>query len=191
MKRIGLIVLIVLFIGTIPGFTQRCLPKQWGIEINSGWGDGYPLLKNRNLDYSLGFNLFQYLQNQNKWSYGLEYMEKHLCYKCNTVPVNQFFISGGYWYNILSNRNKSLFFNIGGILLAGYETVNWGRKDFCDGAKLKNKNGFITGGGIALEVETYITNRFLIAVRAREKILIHSIKTFHFQYSISLKLIIK
>lgn len=191
MKKIGLLILIVLFIGTVRGYTQRCLPRQWGIELNIGWGDGYPLLKKRNLDYFLGLAFFRYSQNQNKWFAGMEYTEKHLCYKCNIVPVCQFLISGGYYKNILSNRVKSLFFNLGGMFLTGYESVNWGVKNFCDGAVLKNQNCFIAGGALTVELETYITNRFLVSIRAREKILFNSVKTFHFQYSIGIKFIIK
>lgn len=86
---------------------------------------------------------------------------------------------------------KSLFFNLGGMFFAGYESVNWGVKNFCDGAILKNQNCFIAGGALAVELETYITNRFLVSCRAREKILFNSIKTFHFQYSIGIKFIIK
>lgn len=190
MKKIITLTCIVLFVGTIEGFTQRCLPKQWGIELNYSWGDGYPLIKNRNSDYSLGLAFFRYVQNQNKWSAGVEYMEKTFCYKCKVVPVCQFLISGGYFTNILSNRVKSLFFNLGGMFLAGYESVNWGVKNFCDGAILKNQDCFIAGGALAVELETYLTNRFLVSLRAREKIQINSIKTLHFQYSISLKFII-
>ena len=190
MKKMITLTCIVLFVGTIEGFAQRCLPKQWGIEINGGWSDGYPLIKNRNLDYSLGLAFFRYAQNQNKWMIGIEYVEKTFCYKCNTVPVNQFLLSGGYWYNILSNRRKSIFLNAGGSLLAGYESINWGVKNFCDGAMLKDQNCFIAGGALAIELETYISNRFLVSIRAREKILFNSIKTFHFQYTVSVKFII-
>lgn len=191
MKKLGLLILIVLFIGTIRGFSQRCLPKQWGIELNIGWGDGYPLLKKKNLDYTIGLSFFRYVQNQNKWSIGLEYTEKHFCYKCNTVPVSQFLMPVGYWYNLLSNRSKSLFFNLGGSLLIGYESINWGVRSFCDGAILKNRNCFVGGGCLGIELESYITNRFLVSLHARENILIYSIMTFRFQYSISIKFIIK
>lgn len=191
MKKIITLTCIVLFIGTIRGFSQRCLPKQWGIELNGGWGDGFPLIKNQNLDYSFGLSFFRYAQNQNKWMIGIEYVEKTFCYKCNTVPLNQFLLSPGYSYNLLSNRSKSLFFNFGGTLSVGYESINWGQKNFCDGAILKNRNCFVGGGCLGIELESYITNRFLVSLRARENILINSIKTFRFQYSISMKFIIK
>lgn len=191
MKKIGLLILIVLFIGTIRGFSQRCLSGQWGVELSGGWGDGYPVLKKRNLDYFLGLSFFRYARNQNKWMIGIEYVEKTYCYKCNTVPVCQFLISGGYFTNILSNRVKSLFFNLGGMFLAGYESINWGVRSFCDGASLKDENKFVGGGCLGIELETYITNRFLVSLRAREKILINSVKTFHFEYSIGIKFIIK
>ena len=126
MRKIGLLVLIVLCIGTIRGFSQRCLPRQSGIEVFSGWGDGYPLLKKRNLNYTVGGSCFRYMPNFNKWSIGFEYFEQHLCYQCNTVPVIQLLIVGGYYKNILANKVRSLFLNLGGNLLVGYESVNWG-----------------------------------------------------------------
>lgn len=191
MKKIITLTCIVLFVCTIEGFAQRCLPKQWGVELSGGWGDGYPLLKKRNLDYFLGLAFFRYSQNQNKWFAGMEYTEKHFCYKCNTVPVSQFLLPVGYWYNLFTNRIKSIFFNLTGGLLLGYESINWGQKNFCDGAILKNRNCFVGGGCLGIELESYITNRFLVSLRAREKILINSVKTFHFQYSIGIKFIIK
>ena len=61
MKKIITLTCIVLFVGTIEGFTQRCLPKQWGFELNCGWGDGYPLLKKRNLQYKKLFKQLKLL----------------------------------------------------------------------------------------------------------------------------------
>ena len=191
MKKLGLLILIVLFIGTIRGFSQRCLSGQWGVELSGGWGDGYPVLKKRNLDYFLGLSFFRYARNQNKWMIGIEYVEKTFCYKCNTVPLNQFLLSPGYSYNLFTNRIKSIFFNLTGGLLLGYESINWGQKNFCDGAILKDENKFVGGGSLGIELESYITNRFLVSLRARENILIYSIITFRFQYSISIKFIIK
>jgi hypothetical protein len=191
MRKIGLLVLIVLCIGTIRGFSQRCLPRQSGIEVFSGWGDGYPLLKKRNLNYTVGGSYFRYMPNFNKWSIGFEYFEQHLCYQCNTVPVIQLLIVGGYYKNILANKARNLFLNLGGNLLVGYESVNWGKRDFCDGAKLLNTDCFVGGGSLGIELEGYMTNRFLISCRAREKMLFNSNKTFNFQYTISLKFIIK
>lgn len=191
MKKSLVLLIIVLLVGTIRGYSQRCLPGQSGIEVFCGWGDGYPLLKQRNLNYTIGVNYFRYAQNQNKWFTGIEYMEKTFCYKCNTVSLNQFLLSGGYSYNFLNNRVKSIFLNVTGTLFAGYESVNWGNRNFCDGAKLLNTNSFIAGGSIGIELESYMTNRFLISLRAREKILFNSMKTLNFQYTISLKFIIK
>ncbi len=191
MKKMITLTCIVLFVGTIEGFAQRCLPKQWGIELNYGWGDGYPLIKNRNLDYSLGLAFFRYSQRRNKWCLGFEYTEKHFCYKCNTIPLNQFLLSVGYSHNLFSNRMKSIFFNMRCEFLSGYESINWGVRSFCDGASLKDENKFVGGGCMGIELEMYLTNRLMFSCRAREKIFFNSVKTFYFQYSIGIKFIIK
>ena len=152
MRKSIILLIIVLLVGTIRGYSQRCLPEQSGLEVFGSWGDGYPLMKKKNLDYTVGIAYFRYMQNQNKYTVGIEYMEKMFCYKCNTVPLNQFLLSGGYSYNFLNNRVKSIFLNVTGALFAGYESVNWGNRNFCDGAKLLNKNAFVVGGGIGIEV---------------------------------------
>ena len=191
MKKSLVLLIIVLLVGTIRGYSQRCLPGQSGIEVFGGWGDGYPLMKKKNLDCTVGIAYFRYMQNQNKYTVGIEYMEKMFCYKCNSVPLNQFLLSGGYSHNFLSNRVKSLFLNISGTLLVGYESINWGKKNFCDGAKLLNKNAFVAGGNIGIEFESYVTNRFLFSLQVKEKLLLNSMKTFHFQYGISFKYILR
>lgn len=153
MKKSLVLLIIVLLVGTIRGYSQRCLPGQSGLEVFGGLNDGYPLLKKRNLNYTVGISYFRYTQNQNKWFTGIEYMEKTFCYKCNTVPLNQFLLSGGYSYNFLNNRVKSIFLNVTGALFAGYESVNWGKRNFCDGQNCLTRTAFIAGGNIGIELE--------------------------------------
>ena len=49
---------------------------------------------------------------------------------------------------------------VGGIewasALAGYEAVNWGKKVLHDGSTLHDRDAFIYGGALTLDVECYV-----------------------------------
>ena len=60
-----------------------------------------------------------------------------------------------------------------------------------DGATLRNQDAFIYGGAITLELETYLSDRLVLLVNARERILWgSSIGHFHTQFGVGLKIII-
>lgn len=59
----------------------------------------------------------------------------------------------------LSDRRKTFFRSLGLSALVGYETSNWGDKLLPDGATLLDKDCFIYGGALTLELETYLTDR--------------------------------
>ena len=73
----------------------------------------------------------------------------------------QFTVEGGYYSKCLSDGSKTFFFSLGASALAGYETVNWGDKLLYDGSTLQNKDRFLYGGAITLEVEAYLTDRVI------------------------------
>ena len=64
-----------------------------------------------------------------------------------------------------------MLLSMGVSALAGCETINWGNKMLYDGASLMNQNAFLYGGAMTLELETYITNRIVLLLNARERIL--------------------
>lgn len=73
----------------------------------------------------------------------------------------------------------------------GYETSNWGEKLLYDGATLQSEDGFIYGGAVTLEVETYLSDRVVFLVTARERVLWgSSIGHFHTQIGVGLKFIL-
>ena len=77
-------------------------------------------------------------------------------------------------------------------MLAGYETVNRGRTTLYDGATLRNGNAAIYGGAVTLEVETFLTDRLVFLVRARERVLFGGeVGNFQFQLGAGIKFIIK
>ena len=59
-----------------------------------------------------------------------------------------------------------------------------------DGSTLTDKDGFVYGGALTLELESYITDRVVLLMNARERCLFgSSVGKFHTQFGIGLKII--
>ena len=142
---------------------QRCLPKMRGIEMKAGMtgADGY----------WLGAALSSYARGGNKWVYGAEYLQTNHSYRSVNVPVAQFTAEGGFYYNLLSDVKKTVFFYAGASALAGYETVNWGERTLYDGARLNNKDGFVYGCAATLDMELYLADFIALTASVRERFL--------------------
>jgi len=171
---------------------QRALKGMRGLELRGGMVDGFHSSDNRNeLGYYFGVAMTTYAKNANKWVFGMEYLNRYYPYKDGRIPMAQFTGEGGYYYKFLSDGSKTVFFSIGASALAGYETVNWGDKLLYDGSTLRDKDAFIYGGAITLEVETYLTDRIVLLFSGRQRVLWgNSTGHFHTQYGIGLKFII-
>ena len=166
---------------------QRYLPGMRGLELRGGFVDGVQ----KPLNYYTGIGLSTYTKNGNRWVFGAEYLSKQYAYKDMQIPKAQFTAEGGYYFKFLSDPSKTFFLSIGGSALAGYETSNWGDELLPDGATIRNKDSFIYGGAITLELETYLSDRIILLLNARERILWGSdIGRFHFVFGGGLKFII-
>ena len=81
-----------------------------------------------------------------------------------------------------------MLFSLGGSALAGYETSNRGEKILYDGSTLRHKDAFIYGGAITLEMETYMTDRVVLLLTGRQRVLFGgSTGKFHAQFGVGLK----
>ena len=156
-----------------------------------GMVDGFKKPEEAESAYYFGVALTTYIQNGNRWVVGAEYFNKEYEYKDVTVPASQFTGEGGYYIKILFDRRKTFFLSFGLSALAGYETSNWGDKELYDGSTLRNKDAFIYGGAATLELETYLTDRVVFLINARERALFGpSIGKFHTQFWVGFKFII-
>ena len=186
---------IAMIIASLALFTgqahaQRCLPKMQGIEVRANMADGFKLGGNDG-GYSLGAVLSTYTKGGNKWVFGGEYLLKNKPYKEEKIPVAQFTAEGGYYLKVLSDARKMLFVYAGASALAGYETVNWGDKVLPDGALLRDKDAFIYGGALTLDVEFYVADRIALLANLRERCLWgNSTGHFHTQFGLGVKFII-
>ncbi|MDE6878343.1 MAG: conjugal transfer protein TraO [Odoribacter sp.] len=191
MKRL-LLLIVIMCPFLLPLSAQRYLPGQQGLQLTGGTTDCYGLVRHRNVGFYIGIARSSYTQAANRWVYGVEYLNRHYCYKHTPMPVVQFTADGGYYYQFLSNPGKDVFLSVGGLLMTGYETSNWGKKKLPDGATLLDKDGFLYGGAVAFEMEAFITDRLVLLLNIKERLLFgSSVGKFHFQSGIGVKYIIR
>lgn len=193
MKRTMLFITVALCL-VLPdkAHAQRALRGMRGIQVTGGMADGIHSSDNRNeTGYYFGMAMATYGKNANKWMFGAEYLNRYYPYKYGRVPVAQFTGEGGYYYKFLSDGSKTFFFSIGASALTGYETVNWSEKLLYDGSTIQNKDGFLYGGAITLEVEAYLTDKVILLLTGRERVLWGTTTGhFHTQFGIGLKFMI-
>lgn len=186
MKKLLMIGVLALTVGQASA--QRCLPKMQGIELNGGFVDGKPL----SAAFSGGIALSTYTKNGSKWVFGGEFLQRNYGYgEDTTIPVSQFTAEGGYYKKLLTDASKTLFVYGGVSALAGYESVNWGKTLLSDGATLQDRDAFIYGGALTLNIEVYLSDRLALIGNVRERCLWgNDTGRFHTQYGVGLKLII-
>ena len=68
-------------------------------------------------------------------------------------------------------RQQDFFLSLGTSLLADYESSNWSEKQLFDGSILQSRDSFIYGGAITLELECYLTDKVLLLLNTRERVL--------------------
>lgn len=171
---------------------QRCLPGMKGIRLTAGMADGfYAKSVSNNAGYSFGASLATYTKGGHQGVLGAEYLRRYHPYRESRIPVEQFTGEGGFFSGVLSDGSKTFFLSAGISALAGYETVNGGKKQLFDGSTLRNKDGFIYGGAITLQAETYLSDRLVLLLYGRERCLWGgSTGRFHTQYGVGLKIML-
>ena len=184
------VVMLALFAGQ--AHAQRCLPKMKGIRLTIGMTDGFYSASSKNeTGYSFGAALATYTKGGHQWVFGAEYLRRYHPYRDSRISVKQFTGEGGFFCNVLSDGSKTIFLSAGVSALAGYETVNGGKKLLFDGSTLRNKDGFLYGGAVTLQAETYLTDRLVLLFYGRERCLWGgSTERFHAQYGVGLKIML-
>ena len=192
MKRRNIAIMAMLALTAGQAFAQRCLPQMKGIEVKVGMADGvYNGKKSCKAGYYVGLGVSSYTKGGDKWTYGAEYLQVNLPYRETSVPIAQITGEFGYSHNFLSDNSKTVLFYIGGTALAGYESVNWGKRTMSDGATLQNKGAFIYGGAVALETEIYLSDAIALTASFKERLVWgNSTGHFHTQFGIGMKFII-
>ena len=165
------------------------MPGMRGIEVKANLADGFRPGGNDG-GYSFGAALSTYTKKGNKWVFGGEYLMRNNPYKDTGIPVAQFTAEGGYYFKVLSDARKIVFLYAGASALAGYETVNWGDRTLFDGSTLRDRDAFVYGGALTLDMEIYVADRIALLVNLRERCLWGGdTKKFHTQCGLGLKII--
>jgi len=184
------VAMLVLFGGRANA--QRCLPKMKAIELRGGMVDGVYSSDNKSkAGYCFGATFSSYAKGGDKWTLGAEYLQTHKPYNGERLPVAQITAEGGYAYNFLSDRSKTVFLYLCGSALAGYESVNWGETSLSDGATLHNGDAIIYGCAVALEMEVYLSDAVALTAFAKERFMWGgNTDRCHAQFGVGVKFII-
>ena len=190
MTRLILIVLLALSIIS-PMQAQRFLPGQKGFQLTASAVDGFNLKNGDKQAFAVGLAFSNYRHFGDHWVFGAEYLQKKHQYKEELIPTSQFTAEGGYYLNYYASPRKTFLFSIGLSAMAGYETINWGEKLLFDGSTITSKDALLYGGALSLELETFLSDRAILLVHARERLLFgSSINKIHLQIGVGIKLII-
>lgn len=171
---------------------QRRLPGMKGVQLTADMADGFYSHANRkDAGFAFGLAVSTYTKGGNQWIFGGEILQRYYPYRNARIPLSQYTGEAGYYYNFFSDSKKMFFLNVGGSALAGYESVNDGKKLLDDGAALQKYESFIYGGAVTLEAETYLSDKIVLLFRLRERILWGSAANhFHTQYGLGIRLIL-
>ncbi len=194
MKKILIIFAAMLTLFGGRAMAQRCLPGMSAVEIKANMADGFYTGKSRDCGYDLGVFYSVFTGNHgNTWSFGGEYLQTFKPYgEKGRIPVVQFTGEAGYNLHILSDYSMT-FHLYGGIsALAGYETVNRGKKTLSDGSTLHNGDNFIYGGALNVQAEFYISDKIALTANVKGRFTFGSdVQIYHTTYGLGVKLIIE
>lgn len=101
---------------------------------------------------------------------GMDYLQSDRAYKSEIIRQQQYTVSAGYYVPVLSDRRSCVILSLGASALLGYEVANGGRRELIDGATLLNRNGFLYGGAVGLEIEAFASDRVALTAELRERI---------------------
>ena len=166
MKKYIYTVMLVL-VGITVAQAQRMLPKQKGIELNAG------ILSKDKIgnDYYLNIGMTVNGKNGNYQLWALEYTHQYHDYKNVRIPQETFTAEGGYSLFLLGDARKNITINLGITGVVGYESINRGEAILYDGAKILSEDNFIYGAGGRITFETYLSDRFVLVLQGRTKVL--------------------
>ncbi|MGV8963407.1 MAG: conjugal transfer protein TraO [Candidatus Saccharimonadaceae bacterium] len=163
-KYIFAVMLAILSITAVQG--QRMSPKQKGLEVIVGM-----LSKEISDNYYLNLTLTVNGKNGNYWIWGVDYTHRLADYRDLQIPLEVYTGEMGYSLQLLGDVRKTITLNAGLTAVAGYETINHNKVTLYDGATILNKENFIYGAGGRLSLETYLSDRFVLLLQGRTKLI--------------------
>lgn len=170
---------------------QRYFPGLFGVQARAGVVDGFNTTKGDKQAYCFGLSFNTYTMNAHQWVFGAEYLEKKHAYKDILIPIQQYTVDVGYYHTLYVLPSRTFYLLAGVSGMGGYEQVNKGENLLFDGSTIENKDCFVGGGAVTLELETFLSDKFILTLTARERALFGSTTgKFHFQLSAGVRYII-
>jgi hypothetical protein len=166
MKKYIYTVMLVLMGITITQ-AQCMLPKQKGLEISAGTLSDDNSIRNYYLNIGLTING----KNGNYKLWALEYTHQYHQYKALRIPQETYTAESGYSFFLLGDARKNISLNAAITAVVGYESINRGEELLYDGAKVLSADNFIYGVGGRLSLETYLSDRVVLLLQGRTKVL--------------------
>ncbi|MGJ1335281.1 conjugal transfer protein TraO [Sphingobacterium siyangense] len=163
-KYIFAVMLAVLSIAAAQA--QRMMPQQKGLEVNAGM-----LSKEISDNYYLNLTLTVNGKNGSYWIWGAEYTHQFSGYREIQIPLETYTGEIGYSLQLLGDARKTFTLNAGLTAVGGYETINRSEVMLYDGSKILDEDNFIYGAGGRLSFETYLSDRFVLLLQGRTKVL--------------------
>ena len=159
--------LILVIMGITANQAQRMLPKQKGLELNTG------ILSDVKIGNDYYFNVIMTVngKNGNYQLWALEYTHQYHNYKDMSIPQETYTAEGGYSFFLLGDTRKNITLNAALSGVFGYESINRGEALLFDGAKIVSEDNFIYGAGGRLSFEIYLSDRFVLLLQGRAKVL--------------------
>lgn len=165
MRRRLVLLMMSLSLGGGMAYAQRYLPGMGGVQVTGGVVDGLG-------GFSASLAYSRYDRHSNHWMFGGGLVNRKMDDLTGKLPVVQFLATGGYYIHVLSDRRKMFFLSLGINALGGYETVNGGRRTLPDGGRIMDRDRLVYGGGLTLELESYLTDRLVFLVEFGERCLL-------------------
>ncbi|WP_026769735.1 conjugal transfer protein TraO [Asinibacterium sp. OR53] len=145
---------------------QRMTPGQKGLEVNAGL-----LSKEVKDNYYLNLTMTVNSKGGNYWIWGAEYTHQLTDYRTVQIPLETYTGEMGFALQLLGDARKTITLNTGLTAVAGYETINRSKEVLYDGSKILDKDHFVYGAGGRLSFETYLSDRFVLLLQGRTKVL--------------------
>lgn len=158
---------MLIFMGITITQAQRMLPKQKGLEVSTGILSDYKIGN----DYYINVAMTVNGKNGNYQLWALEYTHQYHDYKGFHIPQETYTAECGYSFFLLGDSRKNITLNAGITGVVGYESINRGEAMLYDGAKIVSEDNFIYGAGGRLTFETYLSDRFVLVLQGRIKVL--------------------
>ena len=155
-----------MLIGITVAQAQRMLPKQKGLEENTGIFSDDKIGN----DYYINIGMTVNGKNGNYQLWELEYTHQYHDYKSLQIPYETYTIEGGYSFFLLGDNRKNIALNAGISGIVGYEHINRSETMLFDGAKIVSEDNFIYGAGGRLTFETYLSDRLVFVLQGRTKV---------------------